>query len=352
MTQWFNELSPWASATVTSAIILGVAYLVGQALRLVIGRRLMALVTRTKGQWDNIVVDELSRRVPLWSLLLGAYLAAGFWPLRPNVANAINKTLFALIVISLTFFAAAIVTRLTAVYGSTLQQTLPVTSLTQNVARGVVITLGLLIVLNGLGLSITPILTALGVGGLAVALALQDTLANLFAGIYITLAGQIRVGDYIRLESGQEGYVTDIGWRATRIRMLPNNIVLVPNAKLSQAIVTNFYLPDKELAVLVEVGVDYDSDLTKVERVTSEVAAETLQTVTGGAANFTPFIRYHTFADSSINFTVILRGREYVDQYLLKHEFIKRLHERYRREGITIPFPIRTVVSRQIPERV
>ena len=115
--------------------------------------------------------------------------------------------------------------------------------------------------LNGLGLSITPMLTALGVGGLAVALALQDTLANLFAGVYITIAGQIRVGDYLRLDSGQEGYVADIGWRSTRIRMLPNNLVLVPNAKLSQAIVTNYYLPDRELAVLVEVGVDYGSDL-------------------------------------------------------------------------------------------
>ena len=130
--------------------------------------------------------------------------------------------------------------------------------------------------------------------------------------------------------------------------MLPNNVVLVPNAKLAQAIVTNYYLPDRELAVLVEVGVDYDSDLTQVERVTCEVAKDTLEHVPGGASDFDPFIRYHTFADSSINFTVILRGREFVDQYLIKHEFIKRLHARFDREGIVIPFPIRTVVSRDI----
>jgi small-conductance mechanosensitive channel len=189
-------------------------------------------------------------------------------------------------------------------------------------------------------------LTALGVGGLAVALALQDTLANLFAGVYVTMAGQIRVGDYVRLDSSGEGYVTDIGWSSTRIQMLANNVILVPNGKLAQAIVTNYYLPDRELAVLVQVGVDYSSDLAHVERVTSQVAKETLQSVPGGVVEFDPFIRYHTFADSSINFTVILRGREYVDQHLLKHEFIKRLHERYGREGITIPFPIRTIVRR------
>jgi small-conductance mechanosensitive channel len=132
--------------------------------------------------------------------------------------------------------------------------------------------------------------------------------------------------------------------------MLPNNLVLVPNAKLAQAIVTNCDLPDKEMAVLVDVGVDYDSNLRHVERVTIDVAREVLRTTPGGIDTFEPFIRYHTFAESSVNFTVILRAREFVDQYLIKHEFVKQLHEGYTREGITIPFPIRTIVSRPLPD--
>jgi small-conductance mechanosensitive channel len=120
----------------------------------------------------------------------------------------------------------------------------------------------------------------------------------------------------------------------------------VPNSRLAQSIVTNYHLPDTELAVLVNLGVDYDSDLAHVERVTCDVAREVLRTASGGVEAFDPFIRYHTFGDSSINFTVILRAREFVDQYLVKHEFVKRLHDRYRREGITIPFPIRTIVAR------
>lgn len=341
-----GDLPAWVTPVVSSLAVLAASYAAGHVLKWIVSRRLTALASKTKGQWDDVIVNELGRRVPLWSLLLGVYLAAGFWPLPPNVENALTKTLFALVVVSLTLFASAIVTRLSVVYGSTLQQALPVNSLTQNIARGVVITVGLLIVLNGLGLSITPMLTALGVGGLAVALALQDTLANFFAGIYITIAEQIRVGDYIRLDSGEEGYVTDIGWRSTSIRRLQNNLVLVPNVRLSQAIVTNCYMPDREMAVLVQVGVDYGSDLGHVERVTCEVARDTLQHVPGGAADFNPFIRYHTFGESSIDFTVILRAREYVDQYLLKHEFIKRLHARYEQERITIPFPIRTIVQR------
>ena len=232
--------------------------------------------------------------------------------------------------------------------GALISPALPVTSLTRNVAWTLIAVLGLLVILNGLGLSITPMLTALGVGGLAVALALQEPLANFFAGLFITLAGQIRVGDYVKLDSGQEGYVVDFSWRSTRLRMLANNLIVVPNAKLAQAIVVNHHLPSQDLAVLVDVGVDYASDLRHVERVVVDVGREVMREVAGGVPDFEPFIRYHTFGDSSINFSVILRAKEFVDQYLIKHEFVKRLHTRFNGEGIVIPFPIRTIAYREL----
>ena len=120
-------------------------------------------------------------------------------------------------------------------------------------------------------------------------------------------------------------------------------MVIVPNGKLVQSIITNYYMPERELAVLVQVGVHYDSDLKKVEAVTIETGKEVLQTVQGGVPGFEPFILYYTFGHSSINFTVILRAREFVDNFLIKHEFIKRLQARYNEEGIIIPFPIRTL---------
>ena len=132
--------------------------------------------------------------------------------------------------------------------------------------------------------------------------------------------------------------------------MLPNNMVVVPNSKIVQSNITNYCLPDKELAVLVQVGVHYDSDLAKVESVTCEVARDVLRTVPGGVPGFEPFIRFHTFNQSSIDFTVILRGREFVDNFLIKHEFIKRLQARYKKEGITIPFPIRTIYMKAEPD--
>jgi small-conductance mechanosensitive channel len=287
--------------------------------------------------------------LPWWLLLVGVWLAAGYWPLTAEVQLLIGRTVFVLGALSVTLAAAAIASQSVDVYGAMLAPALPVSSLTRNLVWTLIAVLGLLVVLNGVGLSITPMLTALGVGGLAVALALQEPLANFFAGLFITLAGQIRVGDYLKLDSGQEGYVVDFSWRSTRLRMLANNLVVVPNAKLAQAIVVNHHLPSADLAVLVEVGVDYASDLRRVERVVTEVGREVMAEVPGGVREFEPFIRYHTFADSSINFTVILRAKEFVDQYLIKHEFVKRLHTRFNCEGIVIPFPIRTITHRKEP---
>lgn len=208
----------------------------------------------------------------------------------------------------------------------------------------IVITIvGGMLILDNLGVSLTPLLTTLGIGSLAVAIALQDTLGNAFAGLHIKADRPVEVGQFVRLEGGDEGYVERIGWRSTRIKMLPNKTAVVPNSKLVQSTIVNYDLPDPEVAILVEVGVHYDSDLQKVERVTCEVAKETMQTVVGGVCGFEPFIRYHTFNQSSIDFTVILRAQRFVDGYLIKHEFIKKLHERYKGEGIVIPFPIRTL---------
>ncbi|MDI6654677.1 MAG: mechanosensitive ion channel family protein, partial [Candidatus Hydrothermarchaeota archaeon] len=200
-----------------------------------------------------------------------------------------------------------------------------------------------IIILDRLNIEVTPLIASLGIATLAVGLALQDTLANFFAGLYIFTDKPVRIGDYIELDTGDKGYVEDIGWRSTRIRTLPNTIIVIPNSKLVQSRIINYYLPVEEMSVVMQCGVGYASDLGKVERVTIEVAKEMQKTVPGAVKNFEPFIRYHTFGDSNINFSIILRIEKFVDQYLLVHEFIKKLHKRYREEGIEISFPARVL---------
>jgi small-conductance mechanosensitive channel len=305
--------------------------------------RLAQLVRRTPTDLDEMLLDAIRPHIPLWFLLLGIMVGARYVEPDATRLAVVDKASLAILIASLTLGISSFLTRLVSRRAAHWPETLPSTTLVQNAVRIVVVGLGALIVLSNLGIAITPLLTALGVGSLAVALALQPTLSNLFAGFYIALARQIRVGDYVELETGQQGYVVDIGWRSTQIRELPNNLVVVPNARIAEIIVKNYALPVTEQSALVQVGVSYSSDLDQVERVTVDVAREIQRTVQGALPTFEPFIRYHTFGDSSINFSVILRVKEFTDRYLVTHEFVKRLHRRFEAEGIEIPFPQRVV---------
>lgn len=208
----------------------------------------------------------------------------------------------------------------------------------------VLLVLGMIIILGQLGYEIGPLLASLGIAGIAVALALQDTLGNLFAGFYLTFDQPIRPGDYIKLNSGEEGFVEEIGWRNTRIRPWQNNIVIIPNSKLSETVITNWHLPEPEMSVYVWCGVDYGSDLEQVERVCIEVGQEVLSRVEGAVRDWQPAVRFKEFADSNINFVVVLRAADPTVTYLLQHEYMKALLKRFKQEGIEISWPVQKVV--------
>lgn len=215
--------------------------------------------------------------------------------------------------------------------------------LLRGLLRSVIIIIGVLIILSTIGISITPLVASLGIGSLAVALALQPTLENFFSGIQMLADKPIRVGDFIELDSGEKGFVERIGWRSTWIKMLPNNVVIMPNSKLAQSKIVNFYYPEKQLSVPVDLGVHYDSDLDHVEKVTLEVAKDVLETHKWGIADYDTFVIFTGFDNSSINLTVMLRAEEYFNRFFIRSEFIKAIHKRYAQEGIVIPYPIRAV---------
>lgn len=333
MTNWH----PWANA---AGIVLAF-WLGGFIFRKIVIVYIEFLTRKTETRIDDIIVACLKPHLIYWPVLLGAFFASKILPVNPSTLAIFDKAALSLFFISVTFLAANIASGIFKEYAE--RMAMPSTSLTVNVIRIVILLTGGLVVLAHLGISITPLLTALGVGSLAVALALQDTLSNLFAGFHIIASKLVKTGDFIRLDSGDNGFVADIGWRATRIRELSNNIIVIPNSKLTTSILKNYDQPEKEIAVVVPAGVAYSSDLDKVEKVTLEVAEEVMKQVQGGVAGFSPLIRYTVFADSSVNFNVVMRGKEFTDQGLITHEFIKRLHKRYSAEGIDIPFPQRVV---------
>lgn len=340
--------------TLHDMIVAGVALAAGLAAGLVLRVALRWLgkhALRTRWSGDDIIVDALRTVVPWAAITAGLAAAAAALPLTETVGHTVNRTLTVLLILVVTLTAARVITRLVKTLAQSRSGVAGSATIFANITRIVVLAMGFLVVLQTLGISIAPLLTALGVGGLAVALALQDTLANLFAGVHILASKTVQPGDYIRLSSGEEGYVVDVNWRNTVVRQLSNNLVIISNRQLADTNMTNFSRPEQKLTILVQVGVGYDSDLEHVERVTTEVVESVMTDVNGGDPDHEAAVRFHTFGDSRISFTVILGVGEFSDQYRIKHEFIKRLHQRYQAEGIRIPSPARTVAL-QKPEEI
>ena len=339
MSALLDQWPLWVSRLVWTLITVGLALVVGTAIRLFLASRLVRLASKTRRDWDDVLAVELKRRIPFWSLLIGLWLSLDYWPIQPRWATLLSRAISTVAIASVTLLVASVATRFVATYGPRVSPALPASGLTQNLVRFLVVTLGLLAILNGLNVDVRPALAALGVGGLAVALALQEPLSNLFAGIFVTLAGQLRIGDYVRLESGPEGFIRDFNWRSARLQTMAGHYVIIPNSKLAQAIVSNFSLPSRDTQVTVDVGVDYGSDLGQVEQIAMAVSNDVIKEVTGGVPDSPPVVRYHTFSDLSVKFSVNVRAREVADQVLIKHELIKQLHARLAREGIVLRPP-------------
>ena len=295
--------------------------------------------------WKYVLVRSMQGVPIFFSFIIGLYWAIDAVEISPTLTKLLSYLLFTSNVFSITRVLARTVDGVVTMYFERSEKNLPKTTLLNSILIGVIYAMGLLVILQYYGISIAPILTAAGVGGMAVALALQETLANIFSGLHLILSKQLRIGEYIKLGSGEEGRVTDITWRFTTIIPLgASNTIVIPNKTIAGANITNYSRPTLNINVSVPVGVAYDSDLAMVERVTIETAKEVLARVDDNP-NAEPLVRYTDFGDSSINFNVILPSSMFDHQGVIQHEFIKALTERYRTEGIDIPYPIRTIIQ-------
>ena len=217
----------------------------------------------------------------------------------------------------------------------------------RRIAIVVVYGLGAVMVLDRLGINISPLIAGLGLTGLAVALAIQPTLANLFAGTYVMTEGVFTTGDYVELQGGISGYVVDVGWRSVRIRTWGNNLVVVPNSRFADSIITNYQKPVPAVNVYLTCGISYDSDLYHVERVCHEVMAEELNTNPNAVKEYGEYFGYDSFGDSNINFWLFLQAKDRLASFELKTSLMQRLQHRFRAEGIVINYPMRSL---QLPE--
>ena len=328
--------------------VLAFTLAIGYAAKRLMTRLLRPWAARATGHAAQIVIDALKGPFMIWVLILGMHLAMQSSELPYRATFMIGRILLVLWILSLTLISSRLAGDLIRFYGSDIPGALPVTTLTQTLAQLGVVILGVLVLLNLLGISVTPILTALGVGGLAVALALQDTLSNLFAGFYIAVARQVRLGDYIRLNTGEEGYVTDIGWRSTTVRCAGQHH---DHHSEQQAGASHRH----ELLSAGKTRECVDSDRRGVRFRRGPGGA--------GAARRSPDRRARNPRHagrsgarrelrSGLRRLVAelhawdITSQEFADQFRVRHELRKRILKRLRQEKIDMPFPTRTIYVR------
>ncbi|MGE0639494.1 MAG: mechanosensitive ion channel family protein [Thermoanaerobaculia bacterium] len=338
---WTDLLQTRPSDWLPALVAFSVVAVVGWVFRWLLERSLGRLAARTRTRVDDVMV-EAARKFWLPGIVLLALAAAThISPLRTESGGLVVRIFLSGFLLVLVLASARVVEAWLGERAS--EGTGPQSTLLQTSARVAVLAAGFLLVLDNLGVQIAPLLTALGVGSIAVGLALQPTLSNFFAGMHLSMAKPIRVGDFIELEDGTQGHVLDIGWRATKLSQPANNLLVVPNGRLAEMRLINYSLPDGPQNIVLGLSVAYGSDLPRVEKVTLDVARSIQRETPEADPDHEPFARFHTFGDSAIAFNVVLRARSYPDRFPLIHAFVKAIHARYVAEGIEIPFPQRVV---------
>lgn len=329
---------PWLRLLIAPTLVAAsVAFLL-----LLVRSLVFRLMKRWRGRNETterifrVLIEALSIPSVYWCVALSLYAGMEVSELSPRYLLYFSKVIQVILVFSVTIAAANVAARIFKTYAQRLAIPISGTALVDGAIKGSTLIIGILVILSILGVSIAPLLTALGVGGLAVALALQDTLANLFAGFHILVEKSIRVGDFVKIESGQEGYVDDITWRTTRVRMLSNSTVVVPNRKMAQSVVVNYSLPNEVLTTTVVLRVDASADPEKAEQIIREEARKVLRDLPDAVTDQEPSVAFGT-GESFIEFTLSVGVHRFVAQPGVQNELKKRLFRRLRQEGIEYP---------------
>ncbi len=335
------KLEEWPNILPPVLIILG-SFLLGLIFETRILSSLLKKASKYPQRIDSIIITSFRGVIILWSILLGFYLSLSLpnLPVYPTLIIIIKKGLAAAFLGSLTLVVARLSVSLLRVYTTGDDGSSPLTSLFEFLTKILIFSVGILIILQSIGIAITPLLTAFGVGGVSIGLALQTTLSNLMSGINIITSKKVRPGDYIRLKTGESGYVRDVELKYTILQEITDNFLVIPNSQLLAGSFSNYNLPDKSLLIPVEININYDSDLEQVEAITLAAANEILSQRNKKYNDINKsndcLIRYNKFDYYGINLMVFLRVQEeeLFEHLTIKHEFLKKVHNSYKEVGI------------------
>lgn len=347
MGPWLSPSPDWLflPPPLTGAVVFAGAAAALLLLRLVLLHRVRRWSARTTNGVDDLLVRALDLPSAFWALALALDLTLTVTEVSDTLRHFGQRTITILLILSVTLVVSNAAAGGLAAMMARSGQRLP-HGLGQGMVRALVGGLGAMVLLNSLGVEIAPLLTALGVGGLAMALALQDTLSNFFAGIHVLMERPFTIGDFIRLENGMEGTVLDISWRTTRLRTLQDHVVVLPNSKIAGSTLVNYHLPDLRTRLTIEVAVAFAADPERVREILLDEAKRVVEAEALYAPEPPPDTGITRLADSAMVWMVRFHVQDIRSQFAAVDLMYRRVLARLHREGIRIPYPTTQLIVR------
>ncbi len=356
---------PGIKAIATLALFI-LFYIVLESLHGALNSLFHRISEKTKNTLDDELLKAVNKPVKYLILVASAYLAIALTvgniilisfstgQAEAQQAFTLYDLFSVLFIIVGTHIAASVASAAINWYG---QEVMPHTQSAQDdgmfpivsqIAGISIYAVGAIMVLGMFGVEVGPLLAGLGIAGLAVALALQDSLGNFFAGMHILIDKPVRVGDYVQIKTeGVEGTIEEIGWRSTKILQPTNSHIIIPNSKLASSVLINYHSPEKATGIKITVGVSYDSDTDKVMKVLYEAAKKVVTENEFAVKGFEPKVWFMAFKDSYLEFAVAVQVADFANKINLESALNTEILNAFRKNKIEIPFPARTVYMKK-----
>lgn len=326
----FTKLHPWLIYGVEIALLI-----LGLAIVRFAVVHFLRRWARRKGAHHSETADVVAQGLTPILLILLLEMAFSLLDIPRYIIARVNRGLNIVVLVLVLYFLSKVLQLLlnrwiARAEGATLsRETIQFFS---KVVFGIVATL---LVLENLDIQLKTVWTTLGIGGVAIALALQDTLSNFFAGLYLRLDNPVQIGDYVLMEGSQEGFVRDLGWRSTRMQTFANTTVIIPNSKLATTVLINYSAPVMENSVVVHLKVAHDADPERVKSLLTDSAAKASAEVTGCDQDASPWIRYiDRPGQPTDDYAIIVRLCNDADPIHVERRLRERLQARLAAEHI------------------
>jgi len=326
------------------AVVL-LAAVLALLVNLVVRKLLKPLAKKTRTVVDDIVIKNLSSMIFYIILLIGIRAGISGLKLETGVVHNAVDTILILIVIRILI---KMISNFADHWMNAWQNRTDARAeerlipFLQKIIKAVVIILGVIFIFNAWKVNISPLLATAGIAGLAIGLAVKDSLGNILGGLQLVLDKTFKVGDKVELDSGELGVIMDIGLRSTKMKTYDNEVIFIPNGYLANSKIKNFTQPDLSLRVNVYFGVEYGSDTGQVR----EVVAGAIQKLEQVLSEPPPVVQFLKMSDYSLDFVARAWVSEFSLAYGTSLEMTDAIYRVLNEAGIEIPFPTHTVYSK------